>query len=132
MSTIRSQVSSARQVQRELRRLFADRPPEGMVVVGLGADRRICGMAVNRQHRALSWMKVWELVGIAGDLGADSVGVLLYPAGHARSPSAHEVAVFRDLQVRAGRAGLPLLDCFVWRGERMWSLRELSEERVGA
>ena len=132
MATLRARVSDARQLVLELRRLSVDHPFEGLIVVGYGADGHPCGMAANQQHRALSWMKVWELVGLADELAAHSVTLLVFPAGPAPVPSAHEIAVFRDLQARARRAGLPLLDCHVWRGERMWSLRELHEERVSA
>jgi len=34
---------------------------EGMLVVGLDHERHVCGVAINPRHRALSFMKVWEL-----------------------------------------------------------------------
>ena len=107
-------------------RLFADGPVEGLVVVGFDHGGTVCGLAVNSQHRALSWVKVWELADLASELQARSLVVAVFPSGPAKTPSAHELAVFADLLVRTRRAGFVLQDCFVYRGDRMWSLSEMS------
>lgn len=99
---------------------------EGLLVLGLDADRRLTGVAVNPRHRALSWMKVWELADLAAELEAVALiaGVLAGP--RVRVPSEHELASFVDLVQRAGRAGVLLVDCLVLRGHRWWSLAENS------
>jgi hypothetical protein len=132
MATWRAKIRGSQELIDELRRVFPDRPLEGMVVVGYGTDGRICGMAVTPEHRALSWVKVWELVGLADGLAAHSIVVFVFPTGRAPAPSAHELAVFGDLQVRARRAGLSLRDCYVLRGARLWSLRDLVEQQISA
>src|SRR5829696_650848 len=98
---------------------------EGMLVIGLDARRQLCGVAVNRRHRALSFVKVWELEAL-------SLVVAVFPTGASRAPTAHEVEAFVGLSGRAHRAQVPLDDCIVARGRQTWSLRELSEERLGA
>ena len=105
---------------------------EGMLVVGLDGEGQICGVAVNPRHRALSFVKVWELSALAEELEANALVVALFPAGGADVPSDHEVSAFTDLCTRAHRAQVVLSDCLVVRGGRTWSLRELSEERLGA
>jgi hypothetical protein len=132
MAVVRVRVSSPEQLVREVCRLFPDQIPQGLVVMGYGSDGRVCGVAVNREHRALSWVKVWELAGLADDLDARSIALVIFPTGPSPTPSAHELAVYADLQVRARRARLLLVDCFVWRGERLWSLREMHERCVSA
>jgi hypothetical protein len=117
---------------RELRRLLDGLPIKGMFAAGFGVDGRMCGVAVNPRHRSLSWVKVWELAEIVTVLEACTLHVALYPAGPGVKPTAHECAVFSDLMVRAHRAAVPVVDCHVWRGERMWSLRELNERRISA
>jgi hypothetical protein len=132
MTVVKARVSSRRQLSEELRRLFPDRPPAGLVVVAFDHVGRPCGLAANSQHQALSWVKVWELAALATELQAHSLLVAVFPRGTAPTPSAHEVAVFSDLMVRTRRAGFVLRDCCVYRGDRMWSLRELQEERTSA
>ncbi len=99
---------------------------EGMLVVGLDAEGQICGVAVNPRHRALSFVKVWELRALADELEACSLVVALFPAGGADTPSEHEVSAFTDLCARAHRAQVVLSDCLVVRGGRTWSMRQLS------
>lgn len=105
---------------------------EGMLVIGLDARRQLCGVAVNRRHRALSFVKVWELEALLRELEACSLVVAVFPTGASRAPTAHEVEAFVGLSIRAHRAQVPLDDCIVARGRQTWSLRELSEERLGA
>ncbi len=99
---------------------------EGMLVVGLDGDGQICGVAVNQRHRALSFVKVWELSALAEELEASALVVALFPRGGSVAPSEHEVSSFTDLCARAHRAQVVLSDCLVVRGGRTWSLRELS------
>ena len=125
MTVLHARISNLDEFARELRRAIVDAPRRGLVVAGFGASGRICGIAVNPRHDSLSWVKVWELRDLAAELNASSLLIALFPIGQARRPSAHELAVFGDLDVRARRAGIRLLDCLMWRGERLWSLRDL-------
>jgi hypothetical protein len=104
---------------------------EGMLVVGLDRERRVCGVAINPHHRALSFMKVWELEALLQELGACSLVVGLFPAGRVRQPTAHEIEAFVDLRARAHRAQVPLDDCIVARGGQTWSLREFAAVDLG-
>jgi hypothetical protein len=99
---------------------------EGMLVVGLDGDGELCGIAANPHHRALSFVKVWELAAILDELEAGALVVVLMPAGSPRPPTRHEVETFVDLRARCQRAQVVLLDCIVVRGDQSWSLRELS------
>jgi hypothetical protein len=99
---------------------------EGMLVVGLDHERHVCGVAINPHHRALSFMKVWELEALLQELDACSLVVALFPPGPVRGPTAHEVEAFVDLRARAHRAQVSLDDCIVARGGQTWSLRELA------
>jgi hypothetical protein len=114
-----------------LRELGQGEPAEGIVVVGLDRDGHPCGVAVNPNHRALSFMRVWELAALAEELDARALVVGLFPAGRSRPPSPHEIAAFESLRARAQRAQVVLLDCLVVRGAQSWSLCELSGERLG-
>jgi hypothetical protein len=106
--------------------------PAGMFVLGINENGEICGAARNPRHRSLSWLKVWELVELASELGSSLLVVVLRAEGPARRPTAHELAVFGDLAVRARRAGITVVDCLVWRADDWWSLRELNEGRISA
>jgi hypothetical protein len=119
-------------VPEEVLRVLGDRPGEGLVVAGYDRAGKLCGVAISSEHRALSWVKVWELEALAAELAACSVAVFVFPIGPALAPTAHELAVFGDLMIRARRVGLVLRDCLVYRGDRMWSLRELHEGRASA
>jgi hypothetical protein len=77
---------------------------EGMLVVGLDCDGRVCGVAVNSRHRALSFVKVWELAALAEELEARSLVVAVFPGSGPSAPTEHERAAFTDLRVRAHRA----------------------------
>ena len=59
---------------------------EGMLVVGLDHERHVCGVAINPHHRALSFMKVWELEALLQELEACSLVVGLFPTGRVRRP----------------------------------------------
>jgi hypothetical protein len=98
----------------------------GMVVVGLDRDGELSGIGLNPRHRALSFVKVWELAALAEELQACELVVVLVPGGPVREPTRHEVEAFVDLRARAHRAQLALLDCIVVRDGRSWSLRELA------
>jgi hypothetical protein len=124
--------SGRRGLAEEVERLVGDGPVQGLVVAGYDHNGRLCGVAMSPQHRALSWIKVWELDALATELGACSLAVLVFPIGPALTPTAHELAVFRDLLVRTRRPGFVLLDCLVRRGDRWWSLREMDEGAAGA
>src|SRR4051812_32195313 len=89
---------------------------EGMLVVGLDRGRRLCGVAINAHHRALSFMKVWELEALLQELDACSLVLGVFRRGAARAPTSHEVAAFVDLRARAHRARVVLDDCIVARG----------------
>jgi hypothetical protein len=95
---------------------------EGMLVIGFDEARRLCGVAVNPRHRALTFVKVWELRALAEELEASALVVAVFPRGAGVEPSAHERWVFADLQARAKRAQVELLDCLLVRGGRTWSL----------
>jgi hypothetical protein len=98
---------------------------EGMLVIGLDASGGVCGVGVNAHHRALSFVKVWEVEALARELDACSVVIALFPAGRWRAPTVHEIDAFVDLSARARRAQLTLHDCVIARGGQIWSLREL-------
>jgi hypothetical protein len=119
-------------VPEEVLRLLGDGPVQGLVVAGYDHAGQLCGVATSSQHRALSWVKVWELEALAAELAACSVAVFVFPIGPALAPTAHELAVFSDLITRTRRAGFVLRDCLVYRGDRMWSLREMHEGRASA
>ena len=99
---------------------------EGMLVVGLDGAGQMCGVAINPHHRALSFVKVWELAALVDELCACALVVAVFPRGGPDAPTDHEVAAFTDLCARAHRAQVVLSDCLVVRGGRTWSLRELS------
>jgi hypothetical protein len=103
----------------------------GMLVVGLDRDGGMCGVGLNPRHRALSFVKVWELAALAEELEACELVIVLVPGGPVREPTRHEVEAFVDLRARAHRAHLAVLDCIVVRGEHSWSLRSLSAEYLG-
>jgi hypothetical protein len=116
-----------------VRALVPAREAEGMLVVGLDRDGRISGVAVNPRHRALSFVKVWELGALADELDACALVVAVFPSrGGCDVPTEHERTAFADLAARAHRARIVLLDCVVVRAERCWSLRELAAEKLGA
>jgi hypothetical protein len=96
---------------------------EGLLVVGLDRGGEVCGAAVNSRHRALSFVKVWMLEELLRELEACSLVVGVFRRGPARAPTRHEIDAFVDLQARAHRARVPLLDCILARGGRTWSLR---------
>src|SRR3954463_4660244 len=98
----------------------------GMLVVGLDREGEVSGVGVNPRHRALSFVKVWELAALAEELAACALVIVLVPEGRFRRPTAHEIDAFVDLRARAQRAQLVLLDCIVVRGDESWSLREQS------
>jgi hypothetical protein len=104
---------------------------QGLRVVGLDRDARVCGVAVDSRHRALSFVKVWMLEELLRELEACSLVVGVFRHGAARAPTRHEVETFVDLRARAHRAQVMLDDCILARGRATWSLRELSGERVG-
>lgn len=126
MSELRAQVKGADDAVALLRELVGTDPIEGIVVVGLDEEQRLCGVGLNPRHRALSWVKVWELADLAAELGACALVVGLFPSGRSRAPSEHEIGAFVDLHERAIRAQVLVLDCLVVRGHRWWSLRERS------
>jgi hypothetical protein len=99
---------------------------EGMLVVGLDGHGQVCGVGVNPRHRALSFVKVWELSALAAELGACSLVVGLFPPGPVRAPTAHEMTAFVDLRARARRAQVTLHDCIIARDAQTWSMRELA------
>ena len=132
MSMLREPLLEARDVVRLIRELVPDRVVEGLLIIGLGGDRRVSGVGVNQRHRALSFVKVWELSALAAELDATSLVVATFPTGESRTPSAHEIDAFAALAIRAYRAGVMLLDCIILREERWWSLCELGLARANA
>jgi hypothetical protein len=105
---------------------------KGMLVVGLDREGELSGVGTSSRHRALSFVKVWELAALADELAACAVAIVLVAEGRSRPPTAHEIEAFVDLRARAMRAHLVLLDCIVVRDEESWSLRELAEARLRA
>jgi DNA repair protein RadC len=125
MSVLEDPVLEGDDVVALVRALVPDCHVEGLLVIGLDPDRRVSGVGVNQRHRALSFMKVWELSALATELGAFSLVVVVFPSGACRTPSRHEVDVFVDLCARAHRAGVRLLDCIIMRNEQWWSLGQM-------
>ena len=111
-------------IEEQMRALARDGDVEGMLVLGLDRDGQPCGVALNPHHRALSFVKVWELSALTEELDASALMIAVFPRGGPRTPTEHEVAAFVDLRARAQRAQVVLLDCLVARGDRVWSLRE--------
>lgn len=128
MSVVQSPVRGAEDAVALVRALVPDHEVEGMLVVGLDRDRRLCGAGVNPHHRALSFVKVWELEDLAIELDACALVIGLFPSGPERAPSRHELDAFVELCLRARRAQVVVFDCIVVRGHRWWSMRELSKE----
>ena len=128
MSVVQGRIKCADDAVSLLRELVGGNPIDGLVVVGLDRKQRWCGVAINPRHRALAWVKVWELADLVAELGACALVVGLFPSGRSRAPSPHEVEAFVDLHERASQARVLLLDCIVVRGHQWWSLRERSEE----
>ena len=126
MSVLERQIKGAEDAVALLRALVGDDPVDGLVVVGLDHEQRLCGVGINPRHRALSWVKVWELADLAGELDACALVVGLFPSGLCRAPSPHEVESFVDLYERLKPARVLLLDCIVLRGREWWSLRQRS------
>jgi hypothetical protein len=114
-----------------VRALAGDGDVAGMLVVGLDPNGRCSGVAVNPHHRALSFVKVWELEALALEIDAHVLVVAVFPRRDGAVPTDHEVGAFTDLRDRARRAQVLLVDCIVVRGHRWWSMRELSAERSG-
>jgi hypothetical protein len=132
MAVLQARVRGVEQFVEMLEAAFIGEPLEGLVVAGLGIDGDLCGVAVNSRHRSLSFVKVWELSDLAAELEAWGLVVAVFPGGRARRPSDYELATFRDLDARTRRAGVVLIDCYVDRGNRLWSLRDLTKARAGA
>lgn len=128
MCVVQSPVRGADDATALVRALVPDGEVEGMLVVGLDRDRRLCGVGINPHHRALSFVKVWELEALAAELDAHALVIGLFPSGPIRAPSRHELDAFVDLCTRARRAQVLLFDCIVLRAHRWWSMRELSTE----
>ena len=128
MSVLERQIKGADDAVALLRKLVGDDPVDGLVVVGLDHEQRLCGVGLNPRHRALSWVKVWEVADLAAELGACALVVGLFPSGESRAPSQHEIDAFVDLYERLKPAQVLLLDCIVLRGDQWWSLRQRSEK----
>jgi hypothetical protein len=131
MSVLQFPVRGADDAVALVRALVPDGAVEGMLVVGLDRDRRLCGVGLNPHHRALSFVKVWELEALAAELDACALVIGLFPSGPIRAPSPHELVAFVDLCTRARRAQMLLFDCIVVRGHRWWSMRELALVDLG-
>ena len=126
MSVLERQIKGADDAVALLRELVGNDPVDGLVVVGLDHEQRLCGVGINPRHRALSWVKVWELADLAAEIDACALVVGLFPSGVSRAPSRHEVESFVDLYERLKPSQVLLLDCIVLRGSEWWSLRERS------
>jgi len=126
VSVLQSQIKGADDAVALLRELVGTGPIDGIVVVGLDHEQRMCGVALNPRHGALSWVKVWELADLAAEFGACALVVGLFPSGPSRAPSTYEFDTFVDLYDRAKVAQVLLLDGIVVRGHQWWSLRERS------
>ena len=126
MAVLRRPVHGVDEAVALLHELVAEASVDGLLVVGLDGDRRPSGVAVNSRHRAVTWLKVWELADLAAELGASALLLGLFAGGPSRPPSQHEIDAFVGLCERARRAQVVLLDCIVVRGERWWSLRARS------
>jgi hypothetical protein len=126
MSVLQTPVRGADDAVSLVRALFPGGAADGMLVIGLDEERRLCGVGANPHHRALSFVKVWELEALGAELGAHALVIGLFPSGPVRPPSSHELAAFVDLCTRARRAQVLVFDCIVVRAHRWWSMRELS------
>ena len=132
MPTVQLRVSTRADAAALLRLIAAGQPIDGLLVVGFDVDGRFAGVAVNDRHRSLSWVKVWELAELAAGLGAHALLLGAFPEGSGRAPSSHEITAFAALHERSECAGVLLLDCIVFRGERWWSLRESGRSAADA
>jgi hypothetical protein len=130
MSVLQNPILTAADAVAVVRALVPDGEVEGTLVVGLDRERRLCGVATNPRHRALSFVKVWELSALVDELEASTLVLAVFPSGPDRPPTEHEIESFGALCGRAHRAGVRLLDCVVVRGESWWSLCELHLERL--
>jgi hypothetical protein len=126
MAVLRRPVHGVDEAMALLHELVAEASVDGLLVVGLDRDRRPSGVAVNSNHRAVTWLKVWELADLAAELGASALLLGLFAGGPSRPPSRHEIDAFVGLCERARRAQVVLLDCIVVRDEVWWSLRARS------
>src|SRR6478736_3965550 len=97
MTVLRRPVHGVGEAMASLRELGAEASVEGLLVVGLDGDRRPSGVAVNSRHRAVTWLKVWELADLAAELGASALLLGLFAGGPSRPPSQHEIDVFVGL-----------------------------------
>ena len=59
----------------------------------------MCGVGINPHHRALSFVKVWELRALTEELDAHSLVIAVFPSGDASAPTKHERSAFRALCV---------------------------------
>ena len=130
MSLLQHPVLTAADAVALVRALAPHGDVEGTLAIGLDRERQLCGVATNPRHRALSFVKVWELSALAAELDACTLVLAVFPPGPFRPPSPHEIDTFGELCVRAHRAQVRLLDCVVIRGEHWWSLCELNLEQV--
>ena len=112
-------------VESLVRALAGEGDVEGMLVIGLDARRQLCGVGVNPHHRALSFVKVWELEALLRELEACSLVVGLFPSGPTPRTHGARGGGVRRAQHPRGPAQVVLSDCLVARGGRTWSLREL-------
>jgi hypothetical protein len=126
MSLLQFPVRGADDAVALVRALVPEGETDGMLVIGLDDERRPCGVGVNPHHRALSFVKVWELEALLAELDASALVIGLFPSGPMRPPSHHELDAFVDLCTRARRAQVLVFDCIVVREHRWWSMRELS------
>ena len=124
MSTVRAKVSSSRDVVR------------GSAAVSRPTLRRHRRRRVRQQRSCLrhGGEPATPCVVLVEDLGADRyrrrpgcsfrdhAGLPVGAGSRSRAPTSSSCS---GTSRPARRAGLPLLDCHVWRGGRMWSLREL-------
>ena len=123
MSVLQKRISSPDELVAEVRRWFGDAPPQGLVMLGFGADGELCGVAVNPQHPRCRGSRSGNLRASRPRWGRKRSSSSCSRAVGRRLRRPTKLVVFRDLSVRTRRAGLVLLDGFVYRGDRMWSLR---------
>ena len=99
---------------------------EGMLVVGLDCDGQVSGVGVNPRHRALTFVKVWELAALAEELEARSLVVAVFPGsgpfGSHRTRASRRSPTCAPERI-ARRSCWPTASSS--RGDRCWSLREL-------
>jgi hypothetical protein len=98
---------------------------------GLDAGSRLVGCALNPQHRSAATIQPDHLLGVAHEIAAPALALVVFQSGEPRVPPVYEAHAFEELAARCLLLGLVVVDCIVMRGHHWWSLRERAEHRLG-